>query len=152
MLYVPWKNETEIQGKFGSYEEAFFAKHDEVKDKIAVYEPMSSVLELVEEDLEQEDRENNPVIAPSTQYENDMQGNADPNASHELAFYEPDHTSTLYQVDIGPFLGIRPVHIEPDDVNLIPNIMTDEKYYYMVEEEQANQLSLVQFTKDFIGC
>ena len=43
MLYVPWKKETEILGKFGSYEEAFFAKHDEVKDKIAVYEPMSSV-------------------------------------------------------------------------------------------------------------
>ena len=55
---------------------------------------MSSVLELVEE-LEHEDNENNPIVAPSTQYENDMQGNADPSASHELAFLEPDPTSTL---------------------------------------------------------
>ena len=66
MLYVPWKKETDILGKFGSYEEAFFAKHDEVKDKIVVYEPMSSMLELVEEELEHEDNEINPVVAPST--------------------------------------------------------------------------------------
>ena len=66
MLYIPWKKETEILGKFGSYEEAFFAKHDEVKKKIAVYEPMSSVLELVEEDLEKENHENELVVAPST--------------------------------------------------------------------------------------
>ena len=113
MLYVPWKKESDILGKFSSYEEAFFAKHDEVKDKIAVYEPMSSVLELVEEELEHENNENNLVVAPSTQYENDMQGNANPSASHKLAFLEPDHTS-LHQVDIGPLLGIRPVYIEPD--------------------------------------
>ena len=134
-----WKKETDILGKFGSNEEAFFAKHDDVKDKIAVYEPMSSVLELVEEELEHEDNENNPIVAPSTQYENDMQGNADPSASHELAFLEPDPTSTLYQVDIGPLLGIRPVHIEPDDVNLIPNIMTDEKYYELLGQLNIKQ-------------
>ena len=128
MLYVPWKKETEILGKFGSYEEAFFAKHDEVKKKIAVYEPMSSVLELVEEELEKENHENELVVALSTQYENDILSNADSSASHELALLELDHTSTLYQVDIGPLLGIRPVHLEPDDVNLIPNIMTDDKY------------------------
>ena len=75
MLYVPWKRETEILGKFASYEEAFFAKYDEVKKKIGVYEPMSSVLELVEEELEKENHENEPVVAPSTQYENDMLGN-----------------------------------------------------------------------------
>ena len=139
MLYVLWKKETEILGNFGSYEEAFFAKYDEVKDKIAVYEPMSSILELIEEELEQEDHENDPVVAPSTQYENDIQGNADPSALHELAFHEPDHTSTLYQVDVGPLLGIRPVHIEPDDVNLIPNIMTDEKYYELLGQLNIKQ-------------
>ena len=136
MLYVPWKKETDILGKFGSYEEAFFAKHDEVKDKIVVYEPMSSILELVEEELEHEYNEINPVVAPSTQYENDMQGNSDPSASHELAFLE---TSTLYQVDIGPLLGITPVHIEPDNVNLIPNVMTDEKYYELLGQLNRKQ-------------
>ena len=139
MLYVPWKRETEILGKFASYEEAFFAKHDEVKKKIGVYEPMSSVLELVEEELEKENHENEPVVAPSTQYENDMLGNADTSASHELSFLEPDYTSTLYQVDIGPLLGIGPVHLEPDDVNLIPNIMTDEKYYELLGQLNIKQ-------------
>ena len=138
MLYIPWKKETDILGKFGSYEEAFFAKHDEVKDKIALYEPMSSVLELVEEELEQ-DHKNDPVVAPSTQYENDMQGNVHPSASHELAFHEPDHTSSLYQVDIGPLLGIRSVHTEPDDVNLIPKLMTDEKYYELLGQLNNKQ-------------
>ena len=132
MLYVPWKRETDILGEFGSYEEAFFTKHDEVKKKIAVYEPKSSVLEFVEEELEKENHENELVVAPSTQYENDMLGNAAHSASHELAFLEPDHTSTLYQVDIGPLLGIIPVNLEPNDVNLIPNNMTDEKYYELL--------------------
>ena len=138
MLYILWKKETDILGKFGSYEEAFFAKHDEVKDKIVLYEPMSSVLELVEEELEQ-DNKNDPVVAPSTQYKNDMQGNVHPSASHELAFHEPDHTSSLYQVDIGPLLGIRSVHTEPDDVNLIPKLMTDEKYYELLGQLNNKQ-------------
>ena len=140
VLYVPWKRETDCLGKFGSYKEAFFEKHDEIKKKIAVYEPMSSVLELVEDELEKENHENELVVAPSTQYENDMLGNADASASHELAFLEPDHTSTLYQVDIGPLLGIRPVHL---DVNLIPNIMRDEKYYELLGRLNKKQKNFI---------
>ena len=37
MLYVSWKKETDIFGKFGSQEETFLAKHDEVKKKIVEY-------------------------------------------------------------------------------------------------------------------
>ena len=34
MLYVPWKKESDILGTFGSYEEAFIAKCDAVKQKM----------------------------------------------------------------------------------------------------------------------
>ena len=56
------------------------------------YEQMSEQLESVDEELEQEDHEHDPVIAPSTQHENDIQGDADPSISCDLAFHEPDHT------------------------------------------------------------
>ena len=139
MLYVPWKKETDILGKFGSYEEAFKTKHDEVKQKMEIYEPMSAVLELVDEELELETHENDPVVAPSTQHENEIQGEADPSALCELTFSEPDNTSTLHQVDIGPLLGIAPVHTELNDVDLIPHIMTDEKYYKLLSQLNRKQ-------------
>ena len=89
------------------------------------YEPMSEQLESVDEELEQETHAHDPVVAPSTQHENDIQGDADPSASCDLAFREPDHTPR-HQFDIGPFMGIAPAHTECDDVDLIPNVMTDE--------------------------
>ena len=136
MLYVPWRKEQDILGSFASYEEAFRSKSDEVKQKMATYEPMSAVLELVDQELEQETHEHDPVVAPSTQHENDIQADADPSASHELAFREP---STLHQFDIGPFLGIAPAHTELDDVDLIPNVMTDEKYYELLGQLNKKQ-------------
>ena len=139
MLYSAWRKEEDILGTFGSYEEAFTAKYDEIKQKIEEYEPLSAVLELVDEKLEQEACEYDPVVAPSTQHENDIQGDADPSASHDLAFREPDHTSTLHQFDIGPFLGIALAHTECDDVDLIPNVMTHEKYYELLGQLNKKQ-------------
>ena len=69
----------------------------------------------------------------------DIQGETNPCASHELAFHEPDHTSTLHQLDIGPLLGIGHVHTELDDVDLIPHIMTDEKYYELLGQLNRKQ-------------
>ena len=123
MLYIPWRKEEDILGKFGSYEEAFRTQYDEIKQKMKEYEPMSEVLELVDEELEQESCEHDPVVAPSTQHENDIQGDSDPSTSHDLAFCEPHHTSLLHQFDIGPLLGIVPVHTECDDVNLFQMLL-----------------------------
>ena len=41
-------------------------------------EPMSAVSESVGEELEQEARERDPVVAPSIQHENDICGDSDP--------------------------------------------------------------------------
>ena len=79
-----------------------------------------------------------PVVAPSTQHENDIQGDADPSASCDLAFREPDHTPR-HQFDIGPFIRIAPAHTECDDVDLIPNVMTDENYYELLGQLNKKQ-------------
>ena len=50
------------------------------------------------------------------------EGNTNANASHKLAFHESDH-----QVYIEILLSICSL-AELDDVDLIPSIMTDEKY------------------------
>ena len=49
--------------------------------------------------------------------------------AHELAFHEPDNASGQHLVDIGPLLGIVLVHIDDDNIELIPDIMTDNEYY-----------------------
>ena len=144
MLYIPWRKEEDIQGKFGSYEEAYRAQYDKIKEKMKEYEPMAEELESVDEELHQEAHEHDPIVAPSTQHDNDIQGDADPSASHDLAFYEPDHTSPLHQFDIGPYLGMAPVHTERDDVDLIPNVMTDEKYYELLGQLNTGRVRLIR--------
>ena len=138
MLYIPWRKEEDIQGKFGSYEEAFRAQYDKIKKIMKEYERMSEQLESVDEELEQEAHEHDPVVVPSTLHENDIQGDADPSISCDLAFREPDHTPQ-YQFDIGPFMGIAPAHTEHDDVDLIPNVMTDENYYELLGQLNKKQ-------------
>ena len=102
------------------------------------YERMSEQLESVDEELEQEAHEHDLVVAPSTQHENDIQGDADLSISCDLAFHEPDHTP-WHQFDIGPFMGIAPAHTERDDVDLIPNVMTDENYYELLSQLNKKQ-------------
>ena len=138
MLYITWRKEEDIQGKFGSYEEAFRAQYDKIKEKMKQYEQMSEQLELVDEELEQEAHEHDPVVASSTQHENDIQGDADPSISCDLAFRELDHTPR-HQFDIGPFMGIAPAHTERDDVDLIPNVMTDDNYYELLGQLNKKQ-------------
>ena len=52
MLYIPWRKEEDIQGKFGSYEEVLRAQYDKIKEKMKDYERMSEQLESVDEELE----------------------------------------------------------------------------------------------------
>ena len=142
MLYIPWRKKEDIQGKFGSYEEAFRAQYDKIKEKMKQYKWMSEQLESVDEELEQEAHEHDPVVAPSTQHENDIQGDADPSISCDVAFREPDHTP-WHQFDIGPFMGIAPAHTERDDVDLIPIVMTDENYYELLGQLNKKQKNFI---------
>ena len=128
MLYIPWKKESDILGNFHTYEDAFNAKHAEIMKKLAIYEPMSSILESTLEEFE-EDTFDELCVAPSAQHDNNDDANVDKTAAHELAFHEPDNRSGQHLVDIGSLLGIVPVHIDDDNIELIPDIMTDEEYY-----------------------
>ena len=38
MLYIAWRKEEDIQGKFGSYEEVFRAQYDKIKEKMKQHE------------------------------------------------------------------------------------------------------------------
>ena len=54
MLYLPWQHETDILEAYDSYEQAFHAHADQVKANMAVYEPMSAMLEAAVEEREAE--------------------------------------------------------------------------------------------------
>ena len=128
MLYIPWKKESDILGNFHTYEDAFNTKRPEIIQKLAIYEPMSSILESALEEFEK-DTFDELCVAPSAQHDNNDDANVDKTTAHELAFHEPDNASGQHLVDIGPLLGIVPVHIDDDNIELIPDIMTDNEYY-----------------------
>ena len=128
MLYIPWKKESDILGNFHTYEDAFNTKRPEIIQKLAIYEPMSSILESALEEFEK-DTFDELCVAPSAQHDNNYDANVDKTTAHELAFHEPDNASGQHLVDIGPLLGIVPVHIDDDNIELIPDIMTDNEYY-----------------------
>ena len=144
MLYASWKKETDILGKFGSYEETFLAKHDEVKEKIVEYVINFGISWRI--GVRSLWKLNSSFISIQKWY-------ANPSASW-INFYELDHKSSLHQVDISPLLGIAAV---PDDVDLIHNNMIDEKYYELLDqlnmkEEEfytCNALTLFKVQKKF---
>ena len=138
MLYVPWKKESDILGNFHTYEDAFSAKHTEIMKKLAVYEPMSSVLESALDNFEK-DTFDELCVAPSAQHENDDETSTDNATGHELAFHEPDNSSAQHLVDIGPLLGIAPVHTDNEDIELIPNIISDDEYYDLLGKLNRKQ-------------
>ena len=122
------KTESDILGNFHTYEDSFNTKHPEIINKLAIYEPMSSILKSALEEFEK-DTFDELCVAPSAQHDNNEDANVDKTTAHELAFHEPDNASGQHLVDIGPLLGIVPVHIDDDNIELIPDIMTDDEYY-----------------------
>ena len=71
-------------------------------------------------------------------------GNAGTSTLHKLDFSEPDCTYTLHQVDIGLLLGITCLSTEPDGVDLIPTIMTVEKYKLWVTWSTQHKANVIQ--------
>ena len=116
----------------------FSAKHTEIMKKLAVYEPMSSVLESALDNFEK-DTFDELCVAPSAQHENDDETSTDNATGHELAFHEPDNSSAQHLVDIGPLLGIAPVHTDNEDIELIPNIISDDEYYDLLGKLNRKQ-------------
>ena len=126
------KKEDQVLSNFQTYEEAFNSKLGEVKIKMAEYEPLSSVLDTAQEELAQ-DRDADPVMAPSMQYGDELYETATHihQASDNAANDTQCKTDPL-QVDIGPYLGSPTVQDDPNDVHFVPNILTDQEYFKLV--------------------
>ena len=75
--------------------------------------------------------------------------------AHELAFHEPDNSSTQHLVDIGPLLGIAPAHTDNDDIKLVPNIISDDGYYDLLgklnRKQQEFQMHFMQQSQQNIN-
>ena len=110
MLYTHWQKEDQVLSNFQTYDEAFNSRLGEVQIKMAEYEPVSSVLDTAQEELAQQDRNGDPVVAPSMQYEDELHetGAYIHQASDNAANDTQCETDPL-QVDIGPYLGLPTV-------------------------------------------
>ena len=86
-------------------------------------------MDTAEEELAQ-DRNADPVVAPSMQYEDELHETATHiyQASDNAANDTQCETDPL-QIDTGPYLGLPKVQ---DDVHYVPNILTDQEYFKLV--------------------
>ena len=103
-----------------------------MKIKIAEYEPLASVLDTAEEELAQ-DRDADPVLAPSMRYEDELHETA--THIHQVSENAANDTqceTDPLQVEIGPYLGLPTVQNDPNDVHFVPNILTDQECFNFV--------------------
>ncbi len=102
LLYVPWKKEDDILGECTTYEEVNKNK-DTIVQQSAKYEPMSAVLEEALREYDEVQAEENSAQSETAN------GSADSPQEGEGAQGEQCEHQQRDLVDIGPFLGVRPV-------------------------------------------
>ena len=90
---------------------------------MTIYEPMSAMLEQAEEEYNN-DYQDDMIVAPATQAAEEL--DADTNIDTSL------HPDECEPTDIGPALGLPPVIQNPDDIQLIPKIMSDNDFFVLV--------------------
>ena len=130
MWYTHWQKEDQVLSNFQTYEETFNSKLGEVKIKMAEYKPLSSVLDTAQEEFAQQDRDADPVVAPSMQYEDELHETA--TLIHQTSDNAANDTqckTDCLQIDIGPYLGLPTVQDDPNNVHFVPNLLTDQEYY-----------------------
>ena len=117
MLCTHLVKEDQVLSNFQTYKEAFNSKLGEVQIKMAEYEPLSSVLDTAQDELAQ-DRNTDPVVAPSTQYEDELHETAiHMHQASDNAANDTQYETDPLQVDIGPYLGLPTVQDDPNDVH-----------------------------------
>ena len=135
MLYTSWRKEDELLCGFETYEQSLRARGDVIMAKLAEYEPLSSVLEEVVDEMENyEVPPQDITLAPSTQHA-DLED--DP---HDVI---SDSTGQLQvgapSFDIGPALGLPSHNDDPLDVEFNPTILNDNEYARLISSLNKKQ-------------
>ena len=89
-------------------------------------------MDTAQEELAQ-DRNADPVVVPSTQYEDELHETA--THIHQVSDNAANDTqceTDPLQVDIVPYLGLPTVQDDPNDVHYVQNIVTDQEYFKLV--------------------
>ena len=140
LLYTSWRNEeTDLYHGKETYIDAFNLKQSRIHAKMAVYEPLSAVLDDAVHMLEQEAAIDHEEVAPSTQHE-DMQHKEEQSVkskSHE--FYDPERPLYQRESDIGPILHL-PGSAFQDSVEIIANKMSDDAYRRHLQSLNQEQM------------
>ena len=130
LLYIPWTKEIDILSQFTSYKDSYNHHKEAIMDKLRIYEPLSSILEQVEEDQQHDQTNIDVVLAPSTQYSDECDSSHSNNTISE----------PIDRIDIGHNLGIHTTHQhDPNNMSLIPTILSDHDYYAILHSLNTKQ-------------
>ena len=135
LLYTPWRKESEILSKYSSYHEALQDKMSVILAKLLEYEPLSSVLEDVEREMENHDNTlTDHTVAPSTQHADECD---DDHAAPLQDCLADQHT--LPSFDIGPAIGLPTNQDDPLDVEFNQAILNDTEYASLIASLNRKQ-------------
>ena len=129
LLYTVWRKEGEILQNFSTYEAVFNHHKESIMKQMAIYEPMSAILEEAEELYEQQNQET----------QNDLPLVGTDSERPDIEEMPPEH-----QFDIGPSIGLPPLHLEPE-VELIPRFLPDNEFYKLIGSLNQKQLEFYTY-------
>jgi hypothetical protein len=137
LLYLPWREESKLQGQHPTFAAAFKAHEQVMKDNIAKYESLSSDLEEAYEQYYEAQRAMS-LLDGADEHPVPDDGE-DPAALDDLPVLPPDDQSQLFRVDIGPDLGIAPTLTDQDQAEMIPLEMSNAEYYQLLYKLNQKQ-------------
>jgi hypothetical protein len=130
MLFTPWRRpEASLKADYATYAQAFQAKEQQIKEAMARYESVSSELDAAYEQYY--NAQQNTELFDEYDHRDDDNGE-DPVTLDDLPIISPDEDSPLFDVDIGPELGIAPTLTDQDHAECLPLQMTNSEYYKLL--------------------
>ncbi len=139
LLYMPWRREELLKGKYDSYVTAFSANEKVIKRNMQKYEKFAEEVREAEELIDAVENENHDEIAPSTEQEeqdNQLLGQRD---SPDYEFFRPPkhnengQTSTemLYNAGVGD-----------TNIDTMAGFMNEDTYLGMVRSLNEKQFQI----------
>ena len=122
MLYIPWREESNIIQGYCNYEDCFRENLPKIQEMMKIFEPLSAIIDETMDTIQQQlQSTQDPPLLPSL---DDIDIYTDDN---EVRCHRNREDEGAPQFDIGPALGISST-INEDDANIVPNILSDSDF------------------------
>ncbi|XP_053407909.1 uncharacterized protein LOC128559625 [Mercenaria mercenaria] len=138
MLYLPWRSETRLIGEFSSFEEKYIHFKDCVEKNRQFYNSVSStVITELNDELFSFTHEQNDIILPEEQHQNEMDSMEGSNQSEAYMSFDPGPPCNLTTYDLALDIGSGRKQLGQDEQ--IQGALSNEEYFTLVQTLNKKQ-------------